>query len=81
MAVHLEHTDLDVLVICVHKHDNTEDGKIGIIRKLWDYVRSRLQMRIFILGDFNFVCDLGDRTSLASGASIGKPCCVAAAVQ
>ena len=31
---------------------------------------------VYILGDFNFVVDLRDRTDLATGLSTGRPCSI-----
>ena len=74
LVIHLRHSEMDVLLICVHLHDNTDEGKDGLVRKLWEFIRNRTHMRIFVFGDFNFVSCAEDRTLLANGSSVGKPC-------
>ena len=65
-----------MLIVNVHLHGegNREDAKILLLDKLKRFLEDWQLHFIFIIGDFNFVCNLEDRISLKDGKYCGKIC-------
>ena len=79
LAIHLQSEICKIVFVNIHLHveAGAENAKIAMLKKLRTYLDDFRDWRVFIMGDFNFVENLTDRTSLNDGVSCGKRCGVA----
>ena len=60
--------------IHLHSDDGTNNGKINMLKLLKNYIDARKGYFIYIIGDFNFVEDLGSRMNISDGEVCGRVC-------
>ena len=77
LALHCKNDYAHIIFISVHIHACSDEGKIGILKKIKHLVSLYPTALVFIFGDFNFIMDESDRINMEEGLLCGRMCRVA----